>query len=153
MLQVVDLPADEGIRRMVAGWLLREWSHMFPDDTVQWYLDVWADADASGDRPPHAVVAMDGDEIVGTASVVADDELPGAPEPGPWLALTYVLPAHRRKGAGRAMVLELMRRCPAGLWLYTESEARWYGSMGWKRVRDSSVNGVPVTVMTWSAAG
>lgn len=149
MAAIVDMPADQGVMRRVARWVMDEWAHMFPDDTVDWYLDVWSSASAPHAGPPHAVVATEGGEIVGTASVVVDDELPGATEPGPWLALTYVVPARRGHGIGSAMVRELMSRCPAGLWLYTESEAPWYRAMGWHDVRADSVNGVQVTVMHW----
>ena len=146
------MPADRGTMVRLAGWVMDEWSHMFPNDTVDWYLDVWTEASVRAESPPHAVVAVEDGGIVGTASVVVDDELPGATEPGPWLALTYVLPAFRGRGVGTALVRELMRRCPGGLWLYTESEADWYGSMGWEAVRESQVNGVPVTVMHWQGA-
>lgn len=152
VVRVVDMPADLSVMSTVAAWVMEEWRHMFPDDTVDWYLDVWSQSAFTHDGLPHAVIARDGDDIVGTASVVLDDELPDAQEPGPWLALTWVKPEYRRRGIGTKMVSELMRRCPSGLWLYTESEESWYRSMGWRRVRESSVNGVPVTVMAWSLA-
>ena len=147
-MEIVDLPADPVVRRLVAGWLVAEWPHLFPDDTAEWYLDEWARGDANGAAPPHCVVAVEDGEIVGTASVVIDDELPGATEPGPWLAAVYVLPGHRGRGAGRALVETVSSRVEGGLWLYTESEADWYRSMGWETVRDSVLNGHPVTVMT-----
>ncbi|MFM7262353.1 MAG: GNAT family N-acetyltransferase [Acidimicrobiales bacterium] len=146
---VVDMPADDGLRRRAAAWVVEEWPHLFPDDTEEWYLDVWADADTSGTDAPHAVVALLDGEVVGTASMVLDDELPGAPEPGPWIAAVWVHPDHRRKGAGRAMVRELMSRAGGRLWLYTENEADWYVAMGWAPVRDATLNGHTVTVMTW----
>lgn len=147
-MEILDLPPDPDVRRRVAGWLVAEWPHLFPDDTAEWYLDEWARGDANGAAPPHCVVAVEDGEIVGTASVVIDDELPGASEPGPWLAAVYVLPAHRGRGAGRALVETVSARVEGGLWLYTESEAGWYESMGWERIRDSELNGHPVTVMS-----
>lgn len=147
MVRVIDIPTDEDVRRRVAGWVVEEWRHLFPDDTVEWYLEAWADADASGAGAPHAVVALVDGEVVGTASMVLDDELPGAVEPGPWLAAVFVLPEHRGRGAGGAMVRELMTRATGGLWLYTEGEAEWYGQMGWVTVRVSTLNGHEVTVM------
>lgn len=148
---VVDMPADGELRRRAAAWVVEEWPHLFPDDTEQWYLDVWAQADVTGAEAPHAVVALRDGEVIGTASMVLDDELPGAHEPGPWIAAVWVHPGHRRRGVGRAMVRELMSRARGRLWLYTENEAAWYVSMGWTRVRDATLNGHTVTVMTWSA--
>lgn len=146
-MEIVDIPADPEVRRRVAGWCLDEWMHLYPDDTAQWYLDMYADADAAPGGTPRALVAMDGDDVVGTASLIADDELPGATEPGPWLAAVYVLPSHRGRGVGRALVTAVTVRAGGSLWLYTENEMAWYESMGWTRVRESAVNGHRVTVM------
>jgi GNAT superfamily N-acetyltransferase len=150
MVTVVDMPPDAGLRRRVAAWVLAEWPHLFPDDTEDWYVNVWSEADRSGTNPPHCVVALVDGEPVGTASVVLDDELPGATEPGPWLAAVYVLPDYRGRGAGRAMVRELMSRMRGPLWLYTEHESDWYRDMGWRHVREAVLNGHAVTVMAWS---
>lgn len=150
-MRVIDIPADPQVRLLVAGWCVDEWPHLFPDDTAQWYLDMYAQADEAGTLPPHALVAVDGNEVIGTASLVVDDELPGATEPGPWLAAVYVLPAHRGRGVGRALVAAVMERAPADIWLYTEGEMDWYGSMGWSTVRESELNGHRVTVMHWRA--
>lgn len=147
MFEIVDLPRVAEFRAHLAQILIDEWSHLFPDDTVEWCLEVWGQVDASGDAAPHCVVAMDDGALLGSASVVPDDGLTDAPEPGPWLALTWVDPAHRRRGIGAAMVRELMARCPEGLWLYTESGENWYARMGWTTVRRDSINGHPVTVM------
>ena len=147
-MEIVGIPADTGIRRTVAQWCVDEWVHLYPDDTVQWYLDMYADADATGDLVPLALVAVEGDEVIGTASLIADDELPGATEPGPWLAAVFVVPGHRGRGVGRALVEEVAVRAAGNIWLYTEGEMAWYESMGWTRVRESAVNGHTVTVMT-----
>jgi GNAT superfamily N-acetyltransferase len=147
-MEIIDIPADTGLRLTVAQWCVDEWAHLYPDDTVQWYLDMYVDADAAADALPFALVAVEGDEVVGTASLIADDELPGAPEPGPWLAAVFVLPGHRGRGVGRALVDEVAGRAAGSIWLYTENETAWYESMGWTRVRESAVNGHPVTVMT-----
>ena len=141
------MPDDDNVRLMIARWCLEEWAHLFPEDTEQWYLDMYADAYSSGSNPPHALVALEGDTVVGTASLVPDDDLPGAREPGPWLAAVYVTPSHRGRGVGRALVTEILDRAESDVWLYTENEMSWYESMGWTRVRDSEVNGHPVTVM------
>lgn len=149
-MRVVDIPVDPDVRSLVAGWCVDEWPHLFPDDTARWYLDMYSQADATEAFPPHALIAVDGDEVIGTASLVADDELPGAAEPGPWLAAVYVHPAHRGRGVGRALVAAVMERAPADIWLYTEGEMDWYRSMGWTVVRESDLNGRHVTVMHWS---
>lgn len=146
-MRVIDIPADPATRRTVAQWCVDEWPHLFPDDTVQWYLDMYDAADRSGAGVPHALVAVRGGEVVGTASLVPDDELPDAHEPGPWVAAVFVVPGHRGVGVGRALVSALMDRADGDVWLYTENEEAWYESMGWTRTRESAVNGHRVTVM------
>jgi GNAT superfamily N-acetyltransferase len=136
---------------MVAQWCVDEWPHLFPEDTVRWYLDMYGEADTSGELPPHALVAIDGDEVVGTASLVPDDELPDANGAGPWVAAVYVVPGHRRHGVGRALLEAVHARITGDAWLYTEGGTQWYESMGWTRVRESAVNGHRVTVMHRSA--
>lgn len=151
-MRVVDIPADVSVRRAVARWCLDEWVHLFPDDTEQWYLDTYTRADSTGEGPPHALAAVDGEQVVGSALLVPDDELPGAPEPGPWLAAVYVVPGHRGRGVGRALVTAIMQRASSDIWLYTENETAWYESMGWTVVRDAELNGHSVTVMHWRPA-
>lgn len=145
---VIDIPTDVAVRAKVAAWVIDEWRHLFPDDDIEWYLEVWSRADETGSEPPHCVVTMLDGEVIGTASMVIDDELPGAREPGPWIAAVYVVPGYRGRGAGRAMLAELMARRSGPLWLYTESESEWYRSMGWREVRREVLNGHGVTVMT-----
>lgn len=151
-MRVIDIPADAAVRGRVATWVVNEWRHLFPDDDVQWYLDVWSHADTTGALAPHGVVAVEEGEVIGTASMVLDDELPGARETGPWIAAVYVLPEHRGRGIGRALVSELMSRANGPLWLYTENESDWYESMGWISVRNAVLSGRRVTVMTFDAA-
>lgn len=149
-LVIADMPADAELRRLVASWLVDGWPHLFPDDTEEWYLQVWAEADRTGSGAPHGLVATVNGVPVGTASMVLDDELPGANEPGPWLAAVWVEPSHRGHGIGEALVRAVMGRADGPLWLYTEDGVPWYEAMGWRVVRDAELNGHPVTVMTWS---
>jgi N-acetylglutamate synthase-like GNAT family acetyltransferase len=93
--------------------------------------------------------------IVGTASLIANDELPNAPEPGPWVAAVYVDSAYRGAGVGTELVLETVRRARNlgfdDVYLYTESVSKWYESMGWKTIRTDDSLGVQVTVMVHHA--
>lgn len=152
-VRVTDMPDDIALQRRVAALCVEQWRGDFPHDTEAWYLDLYRHASRTHDVPV-VLVAMDGDEFLGTASLIADDELPGAHEPGPWLAAVYVVPGHRSRGVGTALVQEMMRRIDLlGLgtaWLYTESGAPWYERMGWSTVREARLSDHAVTVMTWA---
>lgn len=149
-VQVVDVPVDDGVRRTLAEWSLAEWAGDFPGDTIDWYLDLY-DASARADGLPVCLMAVIDGRPVGTASLIEDDELPGATEPGPWVAAVFVEPGSRRAGVGAALVAEAVRRGHAmgfdEIYLYTEAGASWYEKSGWQAVRTAELAGHDVTVM------
>lgn len=151
-LRVIDMPGDDDLRRHVARLCVEQWRGDFPHDTDRWYLDLYEAAD-SGDGLPLVLVAMDDAEFLGTASLITDDELPGADEPGPWLAAVYVVESHRGQGVGSSLVRAMTARAVAlgctPVYLYTESGRDWYETLGWKVVRTSALAGHDVTVMRW----
>ncbi|MFM9137494.1 MAG: GNAT family N-acetyltransferase, partial [Actinomycetota bacterium] len=91
------------------------------------------------------------DSLIGVATLVDDDDLPGATEPGPWLAAVFVRPDARQSGTGSRLVDHVTTRARslghATLFLYTEHSVDWYTHKGWKVRRDTVLNGLPHTVM------
>jgi N-acetylglutamate synthase-like GNAT family acetyltransferase len=59
---------------------------------------------------PFALVAHDGDEFLGTASVIASD-LAERPQFSPWVAAVWVEPQARRRGVGGALVNRAVQDC------------------------------------------
>lgn len=149
-IRVEDVPRDHGLRLTLAHWSLAEWVHDFPDDTIDWYLDLYEEASRARSVPSVFVAHLDG-KLAGTASLVADDELPGAVEPGPWVAAVFVTPPARRKGVGEALVRAAIDRARdlgfGEVYLYTRDGVEWYRSSGWEVVRTTELAGRPVTVM------
>ena len=150
------MPRHEALRTTAAQWSFSEWGKLYPDDSVQWYLDLYAASDQDERSLPVCLAALNEDgSIVGTASLIANDELPNAPEPGPWVAAVYVDSAYRGAGVGTELVLETVRRARNlgfdDVYLYTESVSKWYESMGWKTIRTDDSLGVQVTVMVHHA--
>jgi N-acetylglutamate synthase-like GNAT family acetyltransferase len=144
------------LRATAAQWSFSEWGKLYPDDSVQWYLDLYAASDQDERSLPVCLAAVNEDgSIVGTASLIENDELPNAPEPGPWVAAVYVDSAYRGAGVGTELVLETVRRARNlgfdDVYLYTESVSKWYESMGWKTIRTDDSLGVQVTVMVHHA--
>lgn len=135
-----------------AEWSFVAWAHEFPSDTVQTYLDQYAQVENSLTGMPEVIAAISPtDELLGIATLVLDDELPGAIEPGPWLAAVYVAPHARRIGIGEAITMRVSARAQMlgfhSLYLYTEDKRNWYESLGWRYSRTSSINGHPISVM------
>lgn len=136
-----------------ARWSFEAWKHEFPNDTVNTYLDQYALAADPGDRLVEVYCALDtNDRLLGIATLVDDDELPGVIEPGPWIAAVWVHPDARLLGVGGSLVRHATLRAHArgvgDLYLYTEDQQAWYERRGWTRVRDTLLNELPVAVLT-----
>jgi uncharacterized protein (DUF952 family)/GNAT superfamily N-acetyltransferase len=130
-----------------------EWREIFTEDSVQTYLDLYGKAGTYTGQFVETYVAISKHgELLGMATLVDDDELPNAPEPGPWLAAVLTLPAHRRYGVASAVIQRIVRRAhelglPA-LYLYTNDQKQWYADKGWIPLRETELNGIAHTVMT-----
>jgi GNAT superfamily N-acetyltransferase len=120
----------------VARWHHAEWGHLRPGETVE---DRAARVErACGHREiPTTFVAVDGGEPVGCASLIEHDMLT-RPELSPWLAGVFVLPEHRKRGIGAALVKRVIQEARAlgtpRLYLYTSGFGALYLRLGWSVV-------------------
>ena len=131
---------------------LDAWKHDFPEDTLQTYLDMFTATGTYANRFVEVFAALNqADELLGLATLVDDDELPGATEPGPWLAAVFVVPEARKIGVGSALVDHVVSRSRelgyAELFLYTEYQDQWYQKKGWSYLRDTLLNDIKHVVM------
>ena len=135
-LQIVLLAERPELAEAVAGWLWQQWPAAIGPSRAQALAIVQSRANAR--RLPLAIVALQGELPVGTASLV-EDRLPGANVWSPFLGGMLVVPAWRRCGIGAA----LCRRAEAEaaqlgyreLFLYTENQAAFYLRCGWQMER------------------
>ena len=152
-LIVTEIPESRAIRSLAAAWSVRQWRASFPSDTAQWYLNLYKSGDFSK-KLPVTVAAIINGNLVGVGSLVADDELPGASEPGPWLAAVYVTPSFRGKGAGSKIVQELLDHAfllgYREVFCYTETKRDWYQKMGWQLVREALLAKHEVAVLKYT---
>jgi len=128
------------------------WKHDFPEDTTQTYLDMFTATGTYANRFVEVFAALNqADELLGLATLVDDDELPGATEPGPWLAAVFVVPEARKLGVGSALVDHVVSRSRelgyAEMFLYTEHQDQWYQKKGWSYLRDTLFNDIKHVVM------
>ena len=132
-----------------------EWKEIFTEDSVQTYIDLYGRAGTYAGRFVETYVAInENGELIGMATLVDDDELPNAPEPGPWLAAVLTLPTSRAQGVASAVVQRIVHRAhelklPA-IYLYTNDQQQWYANKGWKPLRETELNGIAHTVMCLS---
>ncbi|HEY7036052.1 MAG TPA: GNAT family N-acetyltransferase [Thermomicrobiales bacterium] len=133
---------------------------------ARWHWDEWGHADPGGslatwtaglqerthrDRIPTKYVALDGDELLGSVTLVAND-MASHPELTPWLAGTYVKPERRGQGVASALVRHAVQEAAsmgvARLYLYTESARGLYERLGWTPLGEEEYEGTRVTIMT-----
>lgn len=131
----------------LAQCLVDAFGHAYP---------AWTVAAAKGELTnavglPISVVAKFDGELIGCASLLADDEIATFAHASPWLGNVFVAPSYRSKGAGRALVAEIIAIARAlgfeALHLQTETAQDWYGHEGWIPLGTVQVNGHPATIM------
>ena len=152
LFKVASLAEHPNHWQQAAQWSFEAWTHEFPSDTVQTYLDQYALAASEPEKLIEVFAAIDSqDNLLGVATLVEDDELPDAPEPGPWLAAVFVTPDARKFGVGSALVEHVVNRAHElgypKIYLYTEHQENWYASKGWVKIRDIIFLGLHHTVM------
>ena len=138
--------------QLAAQWSFEAWMHEFPSDIVQTYLDQYALAACEPEELIEVFAAIDSqDNLLGVATLVDDDELPDAPEPGPWLAAVFVKPEARNLQIGSELVTNVVDRARElgyqKIYLYTEHAEDWYRKKGWIKIRDIVFLGLHHTVM------
>ena len=138
--------------QLAAQWSFEAWMHEFPSDTVQTYLDQYSLAASEPKELIEVFAAIDSqDNLLGVATLVDDDELPDAPEPGPWLAAVFVKPEARNLQIGSELVTNVVDRARElgyqKIYLYTEHAEDWYRKKGWIKIRDIVFLGLHHTVM------
>ena len=152
LLKIIPIPLDPVIRNKVASWSHRAWSIDFPGDTEQTYLDLYEQSSHNATSLPYVCVAIaDDGAVIGTATLVGDDELPGFEDLNPWLAAVWVEPEHRSAGVANAMVNHIEEKASElgykNLNLYTHDQQDWYLRHHWKIVGTGTLAHHAVTVM------
>jgi N-acetylglutamate synthase-like GNAT family acetyltransferase len=135
----------------LARWKHTEWGHLRAGDTVEKRQDRIART-SNRDGIPLTVVALEGEEVLGCASLIEHD-MQTRMELTPWLAGVYVGEDYRRRGIGAELVRRIMSE--AGklkvplLYLYTVHSERLYAALGWTFMERTSYLGSDVVIMTY----
>ncbi len=133
---------------ILAEWCRLEWAHLYAD----WDFDTSCrefDASRTDGQLPITLIALEGEELLGTVSILRDD-LPGREDLTPWLASLLVLPEHRGKHVATFLIrqaeefLRLLGYSEA--YLFTESASGLFQKLGWDPYEPAIANGHAVTV-------
>lgn len=135
----------------LAQWQHAEWGHLRPGDTVE-KRAARLEGFSNGNRIPLTVVAFEGDEVLGSASLIEHD-METRMELTPWLAGVFVGEAYRRRGIGaelvRRIMMEARRPQVRLLYLYTVQSGKFYAALGWKLMERTSYRDQSIVIMTY----
>lgn len=154
-VQIVEIASCPHVGARLARWHVGAFGHLYP---------AWDEATAEAEfaamtvpgRIPTTWVAFAGsdrseDAVLGSVSLIADDELDGFRDEGPWLASLFVAPPARGRGLGERLVgvcLDAAAGLEAGrVLLFTDDHEDYYARRGWAVVARTTANGVDVRVM------
>jgi|SRR5581483_6669235 len=131
----IDYLADHlELAPLLAQWHYREWAALMPEWSLPQAL---ADLQSHTERRriPTTFIALDGDQLVGSASLLVAD-LAGWEHLSPWLASVYVVAQRRGLGIGRQLVRRAVEEARAlavpVLYLFTAGQQGYYERLGWE---------------------
>ena len=138
----------------LARWHHEEWCHLNPGDTIE-QRQARMCAHLAKRQIPTTFVAFDGEMLLGSACLLADD-MHQYRDLTPWLASVFVAAEHRGGGVGSALVGRVVEEAQAlgveTLYLYTPDRERFYARMGWSVLERTEYMGVKVVIMSLELA-
>ncbi|KAA0013056.1 GNAT family N-acetyltransferase [Billgrantia pellis] len=149
-IHIVRLSPDSDHVPTVASWTYAEWGHLSPGYTAESWCEAFR-RECGDAGVPSVFVAMEGDQPVGTAALMARD-MHSRPELTPWLASVFVLPEWRGQGIASRLVHRVEAEaadCGVSLfYLFTPDQQALYRRLGWQDHEEVRYRGEAVTVMT-----
>ena len=134
----------------LATWFYEQWSWFLPPKSSVETIATKFRTHINRDSPPIALVALDGAELLGTASLRIHD-MDILTDLSPWLGGVYVAQCHRKKGIGRQLVSAVEQKAlELGYWsiyLFTIDQAPMYSKLGWEVLNRLDYHRYPVFVM------
>ncbi|WHA41072.1 GNAT family N-acetyltransferase [Agrobacterium larrymoorei] len=104
------------------------------------------------DTAPLALVAVEGDKLLGTASIKRH-ELPHHPDKEFWIGDVIVASDQRGRGIGRLLVTAIIDQASkigiTELHLYTPDQEGYYENLGWQTVGRDPANGEDNVIMRY----
>jgi polyamine oxidase len=152
---LVDHPQFGGV---LATWHVREWGHLYRQSVWNETIARHEFATMKRDLIPITLLALDDSsgELMGSVSLIADDDLEGFAQLSPWLASLFVVPPARGNGVARelmnAILLEAHRLGHPYTYLFTSGQEEYYRRHGWSFVAMTQTRGHNAAVMARSTS-
>lgn len=134
----------------LAAWFHEQWRWFLPPESSAETIAIKFRTHLNRDVPPIALVAFDGAELLGTASLRVHD-MDILTNLTPWLGGVYVAQNHRHKGIARQLVNAVEQKALElgyqSLYLFTSDQASIYAKLGWKVLNELEYHQHPMVVM------
>jgi N-acetylglutamate synthase-like GNAT family acetyltransferase len=133
----------------LARWHFLEWRHLYNDwSLIAAHEELLLQQNAD---IPTTLVALDGNDVIGSVSLIHDDHLTGFQHLTPWLASLYVRDDWRGNGVGARLVIAAQAHARAlgvaRIYLFTPAQREFYVDKGFRDFDKGLAAGEPVTVM------
>jgi len=139
----------------LAQWHYRQWSYLHENDSIERRIKRLRQR-LGGGRIPTTFVAVEGDILLGSASLIVSD-MDIRPELTPWLASVFVAPEHRNQGVASALVKRVIEQARAlkvkTFYLFTTDKESLYARLGWKVRERTRYRGEQVVIMEFRFKG
>lgn len=133
----------------IARWHWDEWGRHDPGGTVESWVEGLRQR-TNRDRVPTTYVALEGEDLVGSATLV-DNDMSTRPDLSPWVAGVYVKAELRGRGVGSALMRHVVRKAAEmgieKLYLYTGGARVFYEKLGWRYLENEYYEGRTVSIM------
>ncbi|MFQ6605443.1 MAG: GNAT family N-acetyltransferase [Fidelibacterota bacterium] len=137
----------------LSQWLLDQWGYLHVNDSIDRRRAI-LHSHLNRENIPFSFVALDGDDPLGSASVVERD-IPGRPDLSPCVASVYVHRPYRQQGVGSALMKAVTAHAHGlgydKLYLFTWDQEKLYAALGWETVGRSTYRGEPIVIMGWES--
>jgi|TARA_B100000315_G_scaffold76402_1_gene69872 N-acetylglutamate synthase-like GNAT family acetyltransferase len=149
-MKIDTLSTHRNFIPILSQWHHEQWSYLNPSRSVEDRIEEFQQETARKEIPT-TFVAMSGNVLLGSASIVAHD-MDTRMHLTPWLASVYVTPRHREQGIGSELVKRTVEEAKElgvkTLYLYTPDRERFYKRLGWSVLELEKYHGENVVIMT-----
>ncbi len=138
---------------LLAQWHASEWGHLYRADVWNQETAVREFSEMQRDAVPLTLVALSltTHQVLGSVSVIADDDLDGFAHLTPWVASLFVVPLARGLGIAGALINAALSVATnlgfQQVYLFTAGQEEYYLQRGWDIVAQATAHGHPATVM------
>ena len=150
-MRIEPIALHRGQLATLAAWHDAQWGHLYSHWTLEVARSELEEHALRTSGLPTTLLALEGDELLGSVSLVFEDA-PELQEHGsPWLASLYVKPQARGRGIGAQLANAAVARARLEgvdeLFLFTPEHRDFYARLGWREIARTALKGTPVDLM------